>query len=437
MRNPRAASAFRRLLRNPPGAHPAVPPPPVALWSVLAHWLGAASCAVCLWACGADAAAGPRFSVRDSAGVAIAENLGKVAPDGGGWAISAEPSLQIGSMEGEDAYLLFRIWGATRLSDGRFAVANNLAPDVRIFDADGQHLRTFGRRGEGPEDFNSPVLMGSLPGDTLVVVDRLLRRVNLYDPDHGFIRGATATPDIEGYLLTEGMFSSGSVLIRRSVWTEDMPNGLFRFPIQYRSVALDGTLEHDFGEFPGDETVYSAREVEGGTMTMSTGRPFGKSPQAAVAGDRFFYGSQDAYEIQVRAQDGTLSRLIRRDKPPLAVTDAHVSALMDDMMDEAEDSDQNRQFRRMFREAPIPELHPAYGSLYVDALGFLWVEEYRLPGQETRVTTIFDTEGRMVGSLVLPSRFQVYEIGEDYVLGRWVDELGVEYLRLYSLTRPD
>jgi len=110
---------------------------------------------------------------------------------------------------------------------------------------------------------------------------------------------------------------------------------------------------------------------------------------------------------------------------------------MADMIDQADDSDQVRQYRRLFREAPLPEFHPAYGFIYADALGFLWVEEARVPGEETRFTTIFDPKGRMVGSVILPNRFQAFEIGEDYVLGRSVDELGVEYLVLYGLTRPN
>jgi hypothetical protein len=436
MRRLRAASAFHGLSPSLPHLHPAPPASdPLRVFRNVLFLV--AVCTLSLSACGTDAPAGPSFSLRDSAGIVIAENRGEVAPGGGGWSISTEPILQIGSMEGEDAYLFFRIWGAARLSDGRIAVANNRAPDVRIFDAEGRHLRTFGQRGEGPEDFNSPVLVGTLPGDTLVVVDRLLRRVNLYHPDEGFLRGATATPAIEGYLLTEGMFSSGSVLIQQSIWTEEMPNGLFRFPTQYRSVALDGSLEHDFGGFPGDETIYSAREVEGGTMTLSSGRPFGKDPAVAVSGDRFYYGSQDTYEIQVWNQRGTLTRLIRRGKPPEPVTDAHVAAVMEEMIEQADDSDQTREFRRMFREAPIPEFHPAYGYVYADVFGYLWVEEYRLPGDENRITTIFDPEGRMVGSVTLPNGFQLFEIGKEYLLGRWVDDLGVEYLRLYSLTRPE
>lgn len=391
-----------------------------------------------LLSCGGDVGEGSTLTVRDSAGVTIVENIGELPADFDGWSISPEPTLQIGAMDGEEAYLLFRVWGAVRLSDGRIALANNRAPDVRVFSPSGEHLRTFGQRGEGPEDFNSPVLMGLLPGDTLVVLDRLLRRVNLYDPDEGFIRGVTATPtpDILGFLLASGMFSTGSVLIWTSEWEVESPNGLYRFPQQYRSLGLDGEIETDFGTFPGNETVFTTQAQGEGTMVLSSGRPFGKSPAVAVAGDRFFFGSQDTYQIEVYEQGGELVRLIRRDKPPVPVTDSHVSAVMDEMVEEADDNDEAREFRRMFREAPIPKFHPAHGFIYADALGYLWVEETRLPGQEIRVTTIFDPEGKLVGSVILPAGFRVFEIGEDYILGSASDELGVEYLRMYGLTRP-
>jgi hypothetical protein len=387
-------------------------------------------------ACASESGSKHAFTLRDSAGIAIAENAGEPPADGGGWAIAPDPTLQIGSMEGDEAYLLFRVWGAARLSDGRIAVANNRAPDVRVFSAEGEHLHTFGQRGEGPEDFDGPVLMGTLPGDTLVVVDRMLRRINLYDPDEGFIRGVTATREVPGYLLTSGMFSSGSVLVWASEWNVEMPNGLYRFPRHYWSVKLSGDMATDFGEFPGDETVFRSQAQGEGTIVGSTTRPFGKYPAVAVSGTGFFFGSQDGYEIQVYDQGGQLIRLIRRDKEPVAVTDAHVTALMEEAVAQADDEEQARRFRQMFEEAPIPDFHPAHGFIYADMLGYLWVEEYRLPGEETRLTTIFDPEGRMVGSVILPDRFQVTEIGADYILGRYVDELGVEYLRMYTLTRP-
>ena len=80
---------------------------------------------------------------------------------------------------------------------------------------------------------------------------------------------------------------------------------------------------------------------------------------------------------------------------------------------------------------------PAHGALFADALGYLYVEDYRLPGEEVPTFNVFDPQGRLTGRLQLPAGLQVLEVGEDYLLGLYRDELDVEYLRLYALERPD
>jgi hypothetical protein len=41
-----------------------------------------------------------------------------------------------------------------------------------------------------------------------------------------------------------------------------------------------------------------------------------------------------------------------------------------------------------------------------------------------------------LGDIETPGRFRIFEIGEDYLLGTSRDELGVETIRLYRLTKP-
>ena len=48
----------------------------------------------------------------------------------------------------------------------------------------------------------------------------------------------------------------------------------------------------------------------------------------------------------------------------------------------------------------------------------------------------FAPDGKLVGRFQLPDRMQVMEIGADYLLGLYRDDMEVEYLRLYDLTRP-
>jgi hypothetical protein len=72
-----------------------------------------------------------------------------------------------------------------------------------------------------------------------------------------------------------------------------------------------------------------------------------------------------------------------------------------------------------------------------DVEGCLWVEDFQRPGQENRSWTIYGSDGIRSGRIVLPERFNPAEIGEDYILGVGWDELRVEYVRMYTLERPE
>jgi len=232
------------------------------------------------------------------------------------------------------------------------------------------------------------------------------------------------------------MFSSGTVVIQRMVFGEDRSAGYVRNPVHYRSIALDGSLEADLGEFVGDEIVLATQTDGPAVMSLMGDAPFEKSASVAVSGQRFFYGSQDSYEIQLRSQTGALERIIRLAKEPVPVTGDQVAALLEEELGDLDDNDLARQYRRSFEAAPIPEYHPAYGSIYTDRLGYLWVEETRVSDDQPRLFSVFDPEGRLSGSLSLPIGLLIQEIGEDYILGRNTDDLGIQYLHVHSLIRP-
>jgi len=119
----------------------------------------------------------------------------------------------------------------------------------------------------------------------------------------------------------------------------------------------------------------------------------------------------------------------------LAINGSELSALIEQEIQEL-DSDEARERRRELEEMPRPDVHPSLGRIAADHLGYLYVEEYLLPGEETGAWTIFDPEGKPVATLSLPSDFSVLDIGDDYVLGVRRDELGLEVLELYQLNRP-
>ena len=85
----------------------------------------------------------------------------------------------------------------------------------------------------------------------------------------------------------------------------------------------------------------------------------------------------------------------------------------------------------------VAEHYPAFASVMSDALDHLWVREYEVPGEERpgSLWTVFDAEGRVQGLVEMPAGLVIYEIGEDYILGKLRDELDIEYVQVWPLER--
>jgi hypothetical protein len=173
-----------------------------------------------------------------------------------------------------------------------------------------------------------------------------------------------------------------------------------------------------------------------GIMMAARLIPFGKYAMATVTPDHLYVASGDRWELRGFGADGGLERIVRLDRVPIPVTGDMVEAYIQEELYEATDPAEAREIRQGLEEMPIPDALPAFGGVHAGRLGFLFVERYRIPGQEAPVFDILDTQGRLVGWVGLPPLVEVLEIGEDYVLALDRDELEVEYVRLFPLTRP-
>lgn len=72
----------------------------------------------------------------------------------------------------------------------------------------------------------------------------------------------------------------------------------------------------------------------------------------------------------------------------------------------------------------------------VDRIGNLWVRAYQAPGDEYRTWHVFTADGAWLGAVTFPDRFSPLEIGDDFVLARFGDELDVEHVQIRELIKP-
>lgn len=94
------------------------------------------------------------------------------------------------------------------------------------------------------------------------------------------------------------------------------------------------------------------------------------------------------------------------------------------------------RLRSLFEEMPLPETIPVFSRLLIDEGGLLWAELYRYDVRRPPRWLVFGPNGEGLGSVDMPSGLNVLQIGQDFVLGVWEDELEVQYLRRHAITGP-
>ena len=99
------------------------------------------------------------------------------------------------------------------------------------------------------------------------------------------------------------------------------------------------------------------------------------------------------------------------------------------------DANARRRFAEHYDEVPWPSTFPAFRDIRVDRIGNLWVRTYAPPQDSTTTFHVFGADGLFSATVMLPPRVDLLEAGDDYVLARWRDDLDVEYVRLYRLTK--
>jgi hypothetical protein len=179
--------------------------------------------------------------------------------------------------------------------------------------------------------------------------------------------------------------------------------------------------------FPGSERVVRA----GGTGP----RIFGKQTSVAIGRDRLYIGTGDAYGIiRIGLIDGRVDTLGIRFTPVL-VTPADVDAERSVQI-AASAPNRHEGIERDFAEHPFPDTLPPYASLLVDSEDMLWVQEYPRAGATTVRWRVLSPQGVVVAHAELPTYLQPYEIGRDYVLGRYVDPVeAIPQVRMHALRR--
>lgn len=351
----------------------------------------------------------------DSAGIRIVENA---RPQDGSrlpWMIGPDPSVSIGDVDGEDPYLFRHAWDATKLADGRIVVADRSTSELRVFDSVGTHVATWGGRGMGPGEFPASSLGDVDPwaGDSIIAWYSDAQTVSVFDSEGNFGRSflrpgaGKRSWEVAWPRLTR---RDGTIV---AILSEVENSGTTEVHI----LDGEGALHRSLGPHPSRLALYFSRQLKLGLW-----------------GDLVVVGTTHRYELKAFDSDGTLVRIVRREHVPRVPRpeDIMVSPTLREELRAALEAD-----LKNVRQSELAEFFPAFADIMSDEAGYLWVREFEPPKEAgpAPVWTVFDPDGRVLGFVQTPPGLEIYEIGEDYLLGRAMGDMDVEMVQVWPLVR--
>ncbi len=348
--------------------------------------------------------------------------------------LGEEPTFLVGDDEGTDELWFSRVLGVVRLSDGSVAVADDVSSEVRIFDAAGNHLRSMGRRGEGPGEFDHLWFMWRVPGDTLWVGDYRPWRYHLYAPTGKHVRTVTMDPLYENRARGGGVLENG---ISINVRLETAMRRDFKTPDAWHVEAhgSDGNLLGTLMTLPGR----TFGRVGGETSNFYGSPMFDASSSIDVVGRTIVIANGRDPEVKVLDEELRLRLIVRWDDPGREVTSGHIRSTREAARRRATEAGRSPLERGYLNsERPAAGFFPAVSSVKAGVDGTVWVWRYPHPGVPARSRVMaFGPDGDFLCYLsTRKDNYRIWEYGADYVLGVHTTDLGVEHVAMYDLIRP-
>jgi hypothetical protein len=398
----------------------------------------------------------PDTAIRiDSAGVMLVKYPGLPPIEASRIAIADEPDLVLGDggdVQGLD-HDFFQIAGVSQLRDGTLVVANSGSRELRFYGADGQLLRSVGRGGDGPGEFRGMQGLWIMAGDTVVVWDRTLSRLQHFSPEGDFVR---STP------IVQTPFSAGFSGLRpqpQAVLEDGLvavfvhsPHTATQRGVQERPPVLVALHR------PGDGGWDSVQVVPGNGRILAMGDDgelrsrdyyFPGYPVVAGAGTTLAVADAERFRVELFDPEGRLISVFSASVPEIPVTADVIEAQLKHMADQIPAGASDEWFDRIRTAAfanHAPSL-PKVWTVFVDADERVWVERYDVPGVRSSRWEVFARDGTWVGRVEVPEGFErgtytgsfapSFSVRSGRLAGAWKDpDTGVETVRIYRVIEP-
>ena len=243
---------------------------------------------------------------------------------------------------------------------------------IKVFSSDGSFIRTIGRQGEGPGEFQFIGSLAFFPDGRLLVLDFRARRTSFFDSQGDFLNSYPwRNSHLRFYWLTEDSFT-----VDERIYGE-------KSQLFIKTFDFSGNEILSIGEF----SPIQPKILQGEEMSFAMSVPY--TPYSILCADPnrklLYHCMNDVYLIEVFDAGGDLIRKIIRPYSPVPYT-AEEQLEFKQRADERPDN----PFSKMIKDMELPSIKTITESMLVDDRGNLWVGTFEEKEQENRKLSAYD-----------------------------------------------
>lgn len=366
-------------------------------------------------------------------GACEAEGIGDQVPamPGTPVGLSEDPVVVVGERPGDPAHELYAVRTPFLLPEGGLGVPLSKDATIRIYDANGEFVRSLGSEGQGPGEFVR-LAAAWARGDTIEAFDSGPNRVTRFipgRPPETVMLAAVSSAQSVAPGLDDGSWILYGVRAIR-------PTG--RDVIAVHRFAPDGSYMGLLQEIEG----FRRHEFPGGAGPD----PISPRPVVHTEGNQVYVA--ETLSPRVMVTDVVRDQAWSIDWTPsggISGTDV-VEAARDALEGAGLSPGAMRWNLASFDALSGDEETPVFSDFLVDGEEFLWVRGYDPALHATHagglerpgpggVWSVLGRDGVQVGEITMPADFEPLSIDGDGLLGVRRDALDVESVRVYRIER--
>ena len=344
--------------------------------------------------------------------------------------VSLKKELRLGGPDAPDNQMFSATVRVAATTDGVMYVVDPGGHVVSVFGVDGAHLRSFGKHGPGPGEFDEPVAISLDQSGNPVVFDTGHKKMIVFDPNGAHQRDIRFESGIQGIVAKPILFPNGNISF---VSYQNDENFQFAYVLALYDPAMKPIEEIYKVTTPQQDWSQAGSPAFWVGFLKDQFEVVGRGlPIQVGLGDKMVTGMSTEYEGQIRGQDGkTLKKYVKKFKPR-AMSDEAKRAICDDIWQNLAGNPAltaqltQAVFERALADADFPPRLPPMFAMASLAKGFAVLSNYDLIAKKG-VLDLFNESGKLIAQTDYDGNHQfmtgagsyLYVVGpddEDYVV---------------------